>query len=85
MRRPGRTHPEGYALALTRLGVDPARAAVAEDSAAGIEAALAAGARTVIGVGPLAMDTGAHLVVRDLAAARRTDGGLVIAAEGRLR
>lgn len=81
----GKPHPEGYAQALARLGVDPARAAVAEDSAAGIEAALAAGTGTVIGVGLPAMETRAHLVVRDLGAARWTDGGLLIAADGRLR
>lgn len=42
--------PEPYLLAAERLGVAPGRCLVFEDSAAGIEAALAAGA-TVIAVG----------------------------------
>ncbi|MCT9819519.1 HAD-IA family hydrolase [Microbacterium sp. W1N] len=45
--------PEGFLLAARRLGVDPAACIVAEDSANGIAAGLAAGMR-VIGVGPAA-------------------------------
>lgn len=47
--RHGKPDPEGYRLAATELGVDPARAAVFEDAPAGIAAAKAAGAR-VIGI-----------------------------------
>jgi sugar-phosphatase len=45
----GKPDPEGYRLAATELGVDPARAVVFEDAPAGIAAAKAAGAR-VIGI-----------------------------------
>ncbi|WP_306190264.1 MULTISPECIES: HAD family phosphatase [unclassified Streptomyces] len=40
-------HPEPYLLAATRLGVDPARCAVVEDTATGVAAAEAAGCRVV--------------------------------------
>ena len=80
----GKPHPEGYLAAIARLGVDPAQVAVAEDSPAGIAAAIAAGAGTGIGIGPGAISTGASLVVRDLAALY-WDGGLVVDPAGRLR
>ncbi|QNP73668.1 HAD family phosphatase [Streptomyces roseirectus] len=40
-------HPEPYLLAATRLGVDPARCAVVEDTATGVAAAEAAGCQVV--------------------------------------
>ncbi|WP_210502772.1 HAD family hydrolase [Nocardioides xinjiangensis] len=46
----GKPHPAGYALACERLGVDPAAAVAAEDSPAGVRAALGAGVRRVVGV-----------------------------------
>jgi mannitol-1-/sugar-/sorbitol-6-phosphatase len=46
----GKPDPEGFALACTRLGVDPAAAVAAEDSPAGIRAALAAGVGRVAGI-----------------------------------
>lgn len=45
----GKPDPEGYRLAATELGVDPATTIVFEDAPAGIAAAKAAGAR-VIGI-----------------------------------
>lgn len=45
----GKPDPEGYRLAATELGVDPAHAVAFEDAPAGIAAAKAAGAR-VIGI-----------------------------------
>lgn len=45
--------PEGFLLAASALGVDPADCVVFEDSGAGIQAGLAAG-MTVIGVGRIA-------------------------------
>jgi sugar-phosphatase len=45
----GKPHPDGYLLAATRLGVDPARCVVVEDAPPGIDAARAAGMR-VIGI-----------------------------------
>jgi sugar-phosphatase len=43
----GKPDPEGYLLAASELGVDPADCVVLEDAPAGIEAGLAAGARVV--------------------------------------
>jgi sugar-phosphatase len=43
----GKPDPEGYRSAAERLGVDPARALVVEDSPPGVEAGRAAGAATV--------------------------------------
>ncbi len=45
----GKPHPEGYLLAAQRLGIEPARCVVIEDSPAGLQAAQTAG-MTVIGV-----------------------------------
>jgi sugar-phosphatase len=45
--RHGKPHPEGYLTAAARLGVDPARCVVVEDTPAGIEAAHAGGMRVV--------------------------------------
>ncbi|GAA1935770.1 HAD family hydrolase [Nocardioides hwasunensis] len=46
----GKPDPEGFALACERLGADPAAAVAAEDSPAGIRAAVAAGVRRVHGI-----------------------------------
>ena len=46
----GKPHPAGYALACERLAADPAAALAAEDSPAGVRAALGAGVRRVAGV-----------------------------------
>ena len=82
----GKPDPEGYALAIARLGVDPARVAILEDAPAGIAAARGAGAGWVIGVGELTLPTEATLVIRDLRALRWADGGgLLVASQGRLR
>jgi HAD superfamily hydrolase (TIGR01509 family) len=43
--RVGKPDPEGYLLAARRLGVDPARCVVVEDSLPGVEAGRRAGAR----------------------------------------
>jgi mannitol-1-/sugar-/sorbitol-6-phosphatase len=45
--RHGKPHPEGYLTAAARLGVDPARCVVVEDTPAGIEAAHAGGMHVV--------------------------------------
>ena len=47
----GKPDPEGYALAIRRLGADPADSVVIEDAPNGVVAARAAGVGTVIGVG----------------------------------
>lgn len=83
----GKPDPEGYALAIARLGVDPARVAILEDAPAGIRAARGAGAGWVIGVGEPALATDADVVIRDLRALRWAPdgGGLLVEAQGRLR
>ncbi len=45
--RHGKPHPEGFLAAAARLGVDPARCVVVEDTPPGIEAAHAGGIRVV--------------------------------------
>jgi sugar-phosphatase len=47
----GKPHPAGFALACRRLEADPASALAAEDSPAGVRAALGAGVRRVHGIG----------------------------------
>jgi len=47
----GKPHPAGFALACRRLDADPASALAAEDSPAGVRAALGAGVRRVHGIG----------------------------------
>ncbi len=46
----GKPHPAGYLLACARLSVPPSEAVAFEDAPAGIQAAVSAGVRTVVGV-----------------------------------
>ncbi|WP_193612473.1 HAD-IA family hydrolase [Nocardioides lijunqiniae] len=46
----GKPHPAGYRLAAERLGIAPADCLAAEDSPAGVRAAVAAGVGEVVGV-----------------------------------
>ncbi|CUR56902.1 putative phosphatase [metagenome] len=46
----GKPHPAGFALACERLGADPAGAVAAEDSPAGVRAAIGAGVGYVHGI-----------------------------------
>jgi mannitol-1-/sugar-/sorbitol-6-phosphatase len=52
----GKPHPEGYVTAARRLGAEPGRCVVFEDSAAGVAAGEASGA-TVVGVGDAVRET----------------------------
>ena len=65
----GKPAPDGYLLAARRLGVDPARCIVFEDSTAGVRSGLAAGMK-VVGIdrnSVVRQDfTGCLLTVRDL-------------------
>lgn len=68
--------PEGFLLAASALGMDPADCVVFEDSGAGIQAGINAG-MTVIGVGPHAPSFGpAHHVddLTQIAIAAKDDG-----------
>jgi sugar-phosphatase len=62
----GKPSPDGYQLALERLGADAARAVVVEDAPTGIAAARAAGVGTVIGIGSRASGQPVDAVVADL-------------------
>jgi beta-phosphoglucomutase len=63
--RDGKPHPEVFLTAAARLGVDPSRAIVVEDAAAGILGAHRAGMRT-IGVGTHYSEIGAMVAVPTL-------------------
>ena len=69
--RHGKPAPDMFLAAASRLGVEPARCAVIEDSAPGVAAGLAAGMRTV-GVaranGDAVALAGAHVVLERLSA-----------------
>jgi sugar-phosphatase len=67
-------HPEGFLLAASEIGVDPADCVVFEDSAAGIDAARAAGMR-VVGVGAAALAHQPDHVVSDLRSVSITPAG----------
>jgi sugar-phosphatase len=67
----GKPHPAGFLLACERLGVAAADCVAAEDSPAGVAAAVAAGVGHVVGVTTTWSDAeltaaGAHLVLPDL-------------------
>lgn len=68
----GKPHPEGYLAAAQRLMIDPARCIVVEDAPPGIEAARAAGMRSigVLGTYPADALVGADIVVSSVAALR---------------
>jgi sugar-phosphatase len=74
----GKPHPEGYLLAAHRLGIAIREVVVLEDAPAGIEAARAAGAGAVVGVGRRAAGAGANIVVADLRSLRWTGAGVEI-------
>ena len=74
----GKPDPEGYTLALRRLGAVPGRSVVFEDAPTGIVAARAAGVGTVIGVGDRAIGADVDVAVTDLRAARWVGDALVV-------
>ena len=72
----GKPHPAGFLLACERLSVQPAATLAAEDSVAGIAAAVAAGVGHVVGVttskpGDDLLAAGAHAAYADLRAVVR--------------
>ena len=71
----GKPDPEGYALALARLGAAPSRSCRG-GRANGIVAARAAGVGTVIGVGDRAVGTAVDVGVADLREVRWDRGRL---------
>lgn len=81
----GKPEPEGYLLAASQLAANPADCVVFEDSATGVNAALAARAGVVVGVGATALKTDAHIVVRDLTGTTWSASTLAITTETILR
>ena len=83
----GKPDPEIYALAASRLGVEPAACVAIEDTPAGVAAATAAGMTCIAVPHPLANRSGlagAHVVADDLHTAaaeiRRLDAARVLTA-----
>ena len=74
----GKPDPRGYVAAAKALHASPADAVVLEDSAAGVQAARAAGVKYVVGVGERALDTDADVVVQDLQAMNWVMNGLTV-------
>lgn len=74
----GKPDPEGYKAAALRLGLATSAAVVVEDSVAGVEAARAAGAKAVVGVGDEVGEAGADVVVDDLTWLRWAGTGLEV-------
>jgi len=68
----GKPHPEGYLAAAHALGVEAAACVVVEDAPPGIQAAQAAGMRSIgiVGTYPASSLTGATVVLPSLAALR---------------
>jgi mannitol-1-/sugar-/sorbitol-6-phosphatase len=62
----GKPAPDPYLLGAKRLGFDASECIVFEDAPAGITAGISAGAGFVVGVGELALETPADLVIANL-------------------
>lgn len=77
----GKPHPEGYLTAAERLGRAPSECVVIEDAPAGIDAARAAGMRSIAIAGTFGRDTlaAADLIVSGLASLRVVTDGTWIA------
>jgi mannitol-1-/sugar-/sorbitol-6-phosphatase len=75
--------PDGYLFAAARLGVDPRRALVVEDSLQGIAAGREAGMDVVavLRARPFAFVRAATYVIKDIAALQLRAGGDVVALE----
>ena len=80
----GKPAPDGYLAAAGALGLPPADLLVLEDSVSGVAAGQAAGCR-VVGIGEVALQTTADVVVRDLVGARWTGDGLSLPPTAVLR
>jgi sugar-phosphatase len=74
----GKPDPEGYRTVARRLVVPREDTVVIEDVPIGIEAARAAGADAIVGIGRRALGAGADVVVPDLRPLRWTADGLEV-------
>lgn len=81
----GKPNPDPYLLGAEKLGIPIEQCVVFEDAPAGYEAGRAAGAGLVVGVGPLALETPAEIVVHSLEGINFGPAGLEILDSARLR
>ncbi|MFM6978156.1 MAG: HAD-IA family hydrolase [Micrococcales bacterium] len=81
----GKPHPDPYLLGAERLGFDPADCVVFEDAIMGAQAAEAAGVGLIVGIGPMALEGVADVVVKDLAGITFDGELLYIPDKNRLR
>ena len=81
----GKPHPDPYLLGAERLGFDPADCVVFEDAIMGAEAAEAAGVGLIVGIGPMALEGVADIVVKDLTGITFDGELLYIPDKNRLR
>ncbi|MEY4499430.1 MAG: hypothetical protein RL319_418 [Actinomycetota bacterium] len=81
----GKPHPDPYLLGAEKLGFAPEDCVVFEDAIAGAEAAEAAGVGLIVGVGPLALNGVADIVVNDLTGITFDGELLYIPDKNRLR
>ncbi len=81
----GKPHPDPYLLGAEKLGFAPEDCVVFEDAIAGAEAAEAAGVGLIVGVGPLALNGVADIVVKDLTGITFDGELLYIPDKNRLR
>ena len=81
----GKPNPDPYLLGASRIGIPVENCVVFEDAPAGYEAGTSAGAGLVVGVGPLALETAAQIVVRSLEGINFDSAGLEILDSARLR
>jgi len=81
----GKPFPDPYLLGAKNLGLEPEDCVVFEDAAAGVQAAIDAGAGLVVGVSDRALETAADIVVRDLQGITFNGDELHIPDKNRLR
>jgi sugar-phosphatase len=81
----GKPNPDPYLLGAERLSIPIENCVVFEDAPAGYQAGVAAGAGLVVGVGPLALETEAQVVVKSLEGIKFSSAGLEIIDSARLR
>ncbi len=81
----GKPHPDPYLLGAEKLGFAPEDCVVFEDAIAGAQAAEAAGVGLIVGVGELALNGLADIVVKDLTGITFDGELLYIPDKNRLR
>jgi sugar-phosphatase len=72
----GKPAPDGYRLGAERLGLEPGRAVVVEDAPPGLQAAIAAGMRTIALTSTHRAEqlAGADAIIQDLVSVRLVTG-----------